>query len=47
MSVYQIPKSPHDELGTPDEQLERCETHDVIYRTGEQCLICERGDGDA
>lgn len=31
-----------DEWGTPDELIERCEAHDVLYRTGGECLRCER-----
>ena len=35
-----------DELGTPDELIERCERHDVLYRTGGDCLVCDREDDD-
>jgi len=37
-----IPSSPGDEVGTPDEMIERCETHDVLYRVGGECLVCGR-----
>lgn len=38
---------PNDEVGTPDEHIERCDEHDTLYRRGERCFACERADGDA
>lgn len=34
--------APHDEVGTPDENLRECDRHGVIYRDGGQCLVCVR-----
>lgn len=37
-----LPSSPGDEVGTPDSSIEYCEGHDVLYRVGGNCLVCER-----
>lgn len=37
--------APYDELGTPDDMLERCDCG-VVYRVGGACLDCERAEGE-
>ena len=39
-------RAPFDEVVTPDSEIERCETHDVLYRVGGSCLCCEREAAD-
>jgi len=39
--MIEIPEAPYDEVGTPDEFINHCEKHDVLYRTGGKCLRCE------
>jgi hypothetical protein len=29
-----------DEVGVPDEEIEHCETHDVLYHERDECLRC-------
>lgn len=41
MSVAPSPRQP-DEVGTPAAALEKCKRHDVCYRVGGACLVCER-----
>ncbi|UIP00320.1 hypothetical protein Hbl1158_02825 [Halobaculum sp. CBA1158] len=47
-NAHAADRAPHDERGTPDDQLMRCETHGVIHRRWGRCLDCVRAavEGD-
>lgn len=34
-----------DEVGTPNDEIAYCATHDTLYREGAACLDCEGEEG--
>lgn len=44
ISVEEMLDTPpgRDEFGPPDDEIERCERHDVRYHEDSRCLRCER-----